>query len=231
MRFFGRACLSVACVGTVLVAAAGACIPDPKGEYEDYQERTANLGPKDEPVGDAQALDTKPPETATEALYVGICTTALASKDPAQALRFYAKSKYTPDGAGGGKLNLGLKFLVGWQNGDYITPSKVADSETRGNEITAADLTVGEGGRFTANLGTMNLPADANSISGREAVINNTIIEGKFAAKEFCATLGGHLVVPYEYDFVPKDNVCLFIEVKDGDPVPAREQGDFVCSL
>ena len=81
MRFFGRACLSVGFLGTVLVAGGGACIPDPKGEYEDYQERTANLGPKDEPVGDAAVLDTKPPETATEALYVGICTTALALKE------------------------------------------------------------------------------------------------------------------------------------------------------
>jgi hypothetical protein len=232
MRFFGRACLSIAGIGTVLVAAAGACIPDPKGEYEDYRERTANLGPTDTPPSDAAALDTKPPETATEALYVGICTTALAGKDPAQALRFYTKSKYTPEGTGGaGKLTLTVKPLVGWQNGDYITPKSVSESETRGTAIPANDLTVAPGGRFTANLGTMNLPSDANSISGREAVINDTVIDGKFGTGEFCATLGGHLVVPYEYDFVPKDNVCLFIEVKEGDPVPVRTADQFVCAL
>lgn len=230
MRFFGRACLSAAGLGTVLVAAAGACIPDPEGEYEDYKERTANLGPTDPGPSDAAPLDTKPPETATEALYVGICTTALAAKDPAQALRFYTTTKYTPDAAGG-KLTLTIKPLVGWANGDYITPKAVTQSETRGNEFSAPDLTIGADGRFTANLNTITVPADANSISGREAVIQNTVIDGRFAAKEFCATLGGHLIVPYEYDFIPKDNVCLFIEVKDGDPVPTRAQGDFVCSL
>jgi hypothetical protein len=231
MRFFGRAFVSVACLGAVLVAGSAACFPDPEGEYKDFQERTANLGPTTDTPTDAAVLDTKPPETVTEALYVGICTTALALKDPAQALRFYTKSKYTPDGSGGGKLSLTVKPLVGWQNGDYVTPKAVTDSETRGNEIPANDLVVAAGGRFTANLGTMNLPADANSISGREAVINNTVLDGKFGTGEFCTTLGGHLIIPYEYDFVPKDNVCLFIEVKDGDPVPTREQAQFVCAL
>jgi hypothetical protein len=231
MRFFGRACLSVACLGTVLVAAAGACIPDPKGEYEDYQERTTNLGPKDEPAGDAAALDSRPPEEVTEALYVGICTTALALKDPAQALRFYAKSKYTPDGAGGGKLSLSLKFLVGWQNGDYITPSAVSEANTRGNEIVANDVAIANGGRFTAQLGEIGIPADANTISGREAKVRDTVLDGKFGTGEFCSTLGGHLFVPYDYDFVPKDNICLWVEVKEGDPVPSREQAQFVCAL
>ena len=231
MRFFGRACLCVGFLGTVLVVGGAACIPDPKGEYEDWQERTANLGPSTDIPTDAAALDTKPPETVTEALYVGICTTALASSDPAQALRFYAKSKYTPDGAGGGKLNLALKFLVGWQNGDYITPDAVSQANTRGNEIIVNDVAIAGGGRFTAQLGEIGIPADANTISGREAKVRDTVLDGKFGTGEFCSTLGGHLFVPYDYDFVPKDNICLWVEVKEGDPVPTREQAQFVCAL
>jgi len=237
MRFFGRACLSFATVGAVLVAVATGCLPDPKKEFEDYKERTANLGPGESSSsgGSADAsIDTNPPDTATENLYVGICTTALAARDPNQALRFYTKGKFSPDGSGGGKLTLTIRPLVGWQNGDFVTPDKihVSAADARGTDINVPDVPVAAGaGRFTANLGTMNLPSDANSISGREAVINNTVLDGRFGDPEFCTTLGGHLIVPYEYDFVPKDNVCLFIKVNEGDLVPVRAQEQFVCPL
>jgi hypothetical protein len=231
MPFVGRACFSVACVGTVLVAAGG-CFPDPKGEFEDFKARTANLGPGDQPDSVDASIDTKPPETATESLYIGICTTALALKDPAQALRFYTKSKFLPDGTGGGKLSLVVKPMVGWSNGAYITPASVSQSETRGSELSVSDVPVASGaGRFTAQFGTLNLPAEANSISGRDAVIINTMLDGRFGDPEFCAMLGGHLTVPYEYDFVPKDNICLFIKVNEGDPVPVRDVTQFVCAL
>ena len=231
MRFVGRTCLSLAASGVLFGLFAAACIPDPKGEYEDYKARTAGLDQPTTPTVDA-SIDTKPPEEAVEALYVGICTTKLALKDPAQALRFYTKTKFVPDGAGGGKLTMNIKPLVGYQGGRAIIPTAVAESETRGNSINVPDLTIAAGqGRFTAQLGTMELPGECNSISGSDAIVNNTILDGRFADGEFCALLGGHLIKPYEYDFIPADNACLFIKVNEGDPVPTRAAEQFACPL
>src|SRR5688572_14939779 len=133
MRFFGRASLFGLGLGTVLVAGGAACIPDPEGEFNDYKERTAGMTQSTQPSTDA-SIETKPPETATEGLYIGICTTILANNDPNQALRFYTKSKFVPDGAGGGKLTLTVKPMVGWdvENKQYISPKSVSESETRG---------------------------------------------------------------------------------------------------
>jgi hypothetical protein len=235
MRFAARTCLTLAVLGLVASASAAACIPDPKGDFEDYRDKTAGLGEKDSGPADVQALDTKPPDTATEALYVGVCVTALAAKDPAQALRFYTETKYTP-GTGGadGKVTMIVSPLQGWDKAknDYITPTAVSKANIRGPAITVPDVPVkAADGRFTANLGTINLPGEANSISGRDAVIVTAVLDGKFGVGEFCSTLGGNLTVPYAYTFNPKENTCLFIKVNEGDPVPTRASAQFVCPL
>ena len=226
--------MSVAFLGMVASASAAACIPDPKGDFEDYRDKTAGLGEKDSGPADVQALDTKPPETVTDALYIGICVTTLAGKDPAQALRFYTETKYTPVPGSDGKLTMTVTPMHGWDKtkNDYITPSAVSKANTRGKGITVTDVPVkSSDGRFTANLGTINLPGEANSISGRDAVIANLVLDGKFGVGEFCSTLGGNLTVPYAYTFNPKENTCLFIKVNEGDPVPARDATQFLCPL
>lgn len=230
MRFFGRTCLSLATLGILFGLSAGACIPDPKGEYEDYKARTAGLDEPPTPTVDA-SIDTKPPEQAVEALYVGICTTKLALKDPAQALRFHTQTKFTPDGSGGGSLEMVVRPLVGYQGGRAIIPNAVALSETRGNPITLTTPVAAGQGRFTANLGTLNLPGECNSISGSDAVVEGTTLDGRFGEGEFCALLSGQLKIPYEYTFVAQDNACLFIKVNEGDPVPTRTAEQFVCPL
>lgn len=226
---------SFACAALVSVAAAAtafACLPDPKGDFDDFKSRTAGMGESEAGTNLDASIDTKPPEVATESLYVGICVTALASKDPEEALRFYTKTKFVPDPAGGGKLSMEVTPLLGWDNGGYVTPMNVSQGQTRGSPLTKDDITVAAGaGRFTANLGVLNLPGAANSISGRDAVINDATLDGRFGDPEFCSTLGGHLTVPYEYDFVPSENTCLFIKVKEGDPVPVKKAADFVCPL
>jgi hypothetical protein len=230
MRLFGRACLSIAFVSAVLVAGAGACIPDPKGEFEDYKARVANLG--GETVTTDASVDTKPPETAVEALYVGICYASKLVTNPEQTLKFYTKTKFVPDGSGGGKISLEVHPMLGWANGDYTNPKTASLSETRGDAVTLNDVPVASGaGRFTANLGTLKLDPEANSLSGRAAIINNAVLDGRFGDPEFCTLLGGQLVVPYEYTFVPSENICLFSKVNEGDPMPVRKPEEFACPL
>src|SRR5262245_48942673 len=89
--------LSLGSIGLVATASSTACIPDPEGDFNEFKSRTANLPrPPEEGPGDAAAFDSKPPEEAVDALYVGICVTTLAARDPEQALRFYTETKYTP---------------------------------------------------------------------------------------------------------------------------------------
>ncbi len=230
---FGIASSVTAVSAFALVAA---CLPDPKGEYEDYLSRTAGMGGSGVGAADA-SIDTKPPETAVEGLYVGICVTALAARDPSQALRFYTETKYTP-GTGGGKLTINITPMIGWDktvppSGEYTQPKSVSKSETRGTTITATDVAVADGqGRFTANLGTINLSGEANSISGRDAVIENTVLDGRFGdGDRFCSTLGGNLTVPYSFTFNPDQNTCVFVKAKEGDKLPALTSEEFVCPL
>jgi hypothetical protein len=212
-----------------------ACIPNPSGDYKDFKERTANLVPQPVEAGpsDAAPFDSKPPDTAVEALYVGICVTSLAAGDPEQALRFYTKTKYTPDAANPsqGTLSMSVAAMVGWDVAlkRPISPKIVAASEVRGNAIEVAPMTVTGTGRLTAQLGTVNHPEEANSISGRTAVIEGAALDGLFGAGDrFCTTLGGQLTIPYSFTFEPSANTCLFQKVKEGDPLPQIPAADYV---
>jgi len=222
-----------------LATGSSACIPDPKGDFQDFKDRTANLvstAPTDTAPTDAAPIDSKPPETAVEGVYAGICVTALAAGDPEQALRFYTNTKYVPDSAnpGIGKLTITVTPLVGWDVAQKIpiTPTVFNEAQKRGSPITIPDLTVNGTGRFTANLGTVNLAEEANSISGRAAVIENAILDGLFSAGDrFCSTLGGHLTIPYSFTFEPAQNTCLFQRVKEGDPFPKIPANEFTCKF
>jgi hypothetical protein len=223
-------------LGISALAAFVACIPNPQGDYDDYLERTKNETAPTNGGGESDAsIDTRPPEEAVESLYVGICVTALAARDPNQALRFYTETKFVPDPAGGGKLTMNVAFLRGWDtaNNTYTSPTSVSKSETRGATVVVTDAPVAAGdGRFTAVLGTVNLPGEANSVSGRDAVIEDTTLEGRFGGGDrFCSTLGGQLTVPYSFTFDPAANTCLFVKVNEGDPLPAIDSNEFVCAL
>jgi hypothetical protein len=227
-----------AALGSLLLVATQACLPDPKGDYEDFIARTATFdaGVLSEQTSDSAPFDSKPPDTTVEALYVGICVTALAANDPNQALRFYTESQYTPDGPGAatGKVKLTITPMVGWDVNakQPIVPATISKTETRGSAIDVAEFAVGADGRFTANLGTINLVKEANSISGRDAVIENSTLNGLYSAGDrFCSTLAGLLTKPYSFTFDPAQNTCLFQKVKEGDPTPKIPSGDFVCKL
>lgn len=229
------AAVAIGLVGVLASATNAACIPDPEGDYNDFKERTAHLGAEPQPVADA-SFDSKPPETAVEALYVGICVTTLAARDPEQALRFYTETKYTPDAANPttGKLSMTVTPMLGWDvaGKKYVSPATVSKSETRGAPITINDVPVAGGGRFTASLGTVNLAQEANSVSGREAVIEGTTLDGLFSAGDhFCSTLGGQLTVPYNFTFDPAQNTCIFTKVKEGDPLPKLQSSEFACTF
>ena len=229
---FGLHLLGIGAVGAIVFA----CIPDPHGDYDDFLERTAGLNPTDTPP-EAGPIDAKPPEQAVEQLYVAVCVVSLAARDPAQAFRFYTESKYVPDGPGAptGKLTLTLTTLKSWDfsknppQGQYFEPTVFTSADKQGQPIVITDTPVSDKGRFTANLGKVNVVAAANPISGRDAVIDNVVLDGLFGTDNFCSTFGGTLVEPYVAELPPEKNTCIWTKVKDGDPFPKLTQDKFVC--
>lgn len=216
---------------TVLVAAA-ACIPDPEGDYNDFIDRTEGLrGATGE--GDA-SIDSRPPEDAVEQLYVGICVSQLAARDPRQALRFYTISRYVPDGEAG-KLSLDLTPMRGWDTapgGSYVTPANVTESEKVGVTRNVVDAPVAAGtGRFTAVIPEVTLEPAANSVSGRYSVLERVTLDGRFTQDAFCARLSAELTQPYRAQLTADQNTCLFRKVAEGDPMPSIPYTEFVCPL
>jgi len=227
--------LSLGTLGAAATATSSACLPDPSGDYDDFIKRTSGAAIAPEPVSDASPFDSKPPATAAEALYIGICVTLISGGDPELALRFYTTSKYTPDSAGSasGKLLLTVTPMVGYDvvAKQPVKPASVSKSETRGDAIAVPETSVSASGRFTANLGTVNLVREANSISGNNIVIERTVLDGLFGSGDrFCTTLAGQLTSPYQLTFEASKNTCIFQKVKEGDPLPKIPASDFVCT-
>ena len=76
----------------------------------------------------------------------------------------------------------------------------------------------------------MNVPGSANPISGSDVEILAANLDGLFAEARFCARLGGQVVKPAAVarQLDPPQNICQFVPIKDGDPMPAFTDADFV---
>jgi hypothetical protein len=209
------------------VAMSTACIPDPHGDFDDYVEKTAPFRKTIE----AGVIDSAPPTTAVEGLYFGACLSKLAAGRIDRVLRFYTETKFTPDAAGGtGKLQLKLTAMkLGPGN---TAPPTVSKDQWTGNTYTI-DTTTNAQGVYTANLGTVNIPANANPISGRDIIVENAAVPGRFAEQKFCSQLIGHVIEPTDIDLEGPANTCMYFKVKDGDKPPEIKNEDFAsgCAL
>jgi len=212
------------------LAALGpaACIPDPHGDFEEYNERTGEF----RTTGEAGAIDSAPPTTAVQGLYYAVCLSQLAAGRPDRVLRFYTETTFTPDPAGGtGKIELKLTPLkLGPGN---TAPPQVSKAWVIGNTYTVAQTPTDTNGVYAANLGTVTIPGEANPISGREIIVENAALPGRFAKEKFCSQLRGNVVQPTQIELSGEANTCVYLPVKEGDPPPAiaREDIPQTCTL
>lgn len=208
----------------VFVLGWSACLPDPKAEFDDYAEKTASYrqnGPRD--GGD---IDSAAPTEAVTGLYVGVCLSQLAAGRLDRVLRFYAPVTFVPDASGvGGKLTIKLTPLKLGPNN--TPPPSVSLDQTVGDTFAINEAAVDAKGIYAGTIGTVNVPGVSNPISGRDIVIENTALPGRFAVEKFCSQLSGHVVQPTDIDLTPDANTCLFRAVKEGDPVPTFTNADF----
>lgn len=219
----------------LVLALVAACIPDPKGDFDDFVDRTAEDRAKEPTVPEGGAgIDAAPPTEAVEGLYYGACLSALSSGDTVRVLRFYTKTKFTPGASAGGTLDLELFPLKAWDkaNNDVlpVEQSKVAESEIRGKAVTAKAMAVDGAGKFVAELGTITMPGEANPITGRDIVIEKVVLRGIFGdGPRFCSSLEGQITSPINQPLLAKDNICIFAKAKDGDPATLFQRTEFVC--
>jgi hypothetical protein len=206
-----------------------ACIPHPEQDFEDYQERIANI-PKTQI--EASTFDGAPPAEAVKGLYYGACATELAKNQLSKVFNLYTNTEFTP-AAGGGQLVLSFQLLK-VKNGT-LPPDTVTSADIVGGIIQGAAAPVDATGKFSLSLGTATFPGDANPISGSDVRIENTTLIGRFSAGRICARLGGQVVQPVAAARTLDDtNICQFFPVNEGDPRPEPTLADFqkdACGL
>lgn len=220
-----RSRFAVGCLAGVAIAVGTtwACIPHPGGDFEDYQER---IGDFPKAIIEASTFEAAPPPTeAVEGLYYGACVSELAFGQVSNAFNFYTLTKFTPDEEGG-KLELSIQAL---RIENSQPPATVATSGIVGDAISAPAASVASNGRYRLELGTVNVPGEANPISGSPVEIAGASIEGRFAEAKFCGRLGGEVLRPAAAarQLDPPLNICQFFPVKDGDPTPALDFAEF----
>jgi hypothetical protein len=224
-----RARFAVGCLGALAIAVGStwACIPNPGGDFEDFQERLASF-PKQ--VLEASTFEAAPPPTqAVEGTYYGACVAELAFGQANKRFSFFTTTKFTPEAAGG-TLELSIQPL---KLANEAPPATVTKADAVGSLIPAPPATVAADGKFRVELGTVTVPGAANPISGSDVEILNAFLQGRFAEGKFCSRLGGEVTKPAAAarTLNPAKNTCYFVPIKDGDPMPEFTNNDFADGI
>jgi hypothetical protein len=195
---------------------ANGCSECPAGSISASQCPVAPTAPVDEPGN------------VNPGLYVATCITVLSNKSPQKVLRFYTTVGATKLGSG----SISLTPMRGWEStpppGVSKPPASASSAETVGQAIQATNVTIGTV-TFSATLGKVDLPGEANGISGRPISLD-TNLEGLVSQGVLrCAGLRGQVTNPVTVELDPTVNVCLFKQVSEGDAIPTYTLADFVC--
>jgi len=221
LRFRAAVGLTLGLTGVV------GCIPDPKGDFEDYQSRVRQVAQS--VSTDASTSTASFDERARKGRrkFAGVCLTQL-NQSLKKVLSFAAVSEFEPQESGGGKLVLRLTSLrLGGNSEPPTTYSLEGQTGATYFNRSPSEANVDADGRFTVNFGQVIIPGDANSISGREVRIQDTSFQGRFAEGKFCARLDGNLTQPVGADLSPRANICQFRFINDGEPMPVFTSDDF----
>ena len=213
-----------ALLASAAVAAFVACIPNPKGDFEDFLEE---VGPflDDGAVPEAGPVDSVAPTEAIEGLYYTACLAALSFGDLNKVLRFYTQTKFTPDAAGqGGTISIRLAPLKGWntETASAEPPASVARSEIRGPEVVAENVAVDAA---AASSRTSGRARGSNPISAAPSR-SRTSSSRASSANERCTRLGERHPTD-QRPLTEAQNACIFIKATEGGalrPSPPRIQ-------
>jgi hypothetical protein len=199
------------------------CIPHPADDFDDYNKRTEQY----RQVADASS-DSAPPEGSVSGLYFGVCLSKLAAGRVDRVLRFYTEVDFVKD-ATGPTGTISMKLTAMKLAPGNAPPPTVSKSETVGTTYTIDKQPTNALGVYAGAIGSdadgngipeVQIPAEANPISGRLIIVENAGVPGRFAPGTFCSQLVGHVVQPTDIDLEGPANTCIYIPVKEGDPTP-----------
>jgi hypothetical protein len=201
--------------GLASAFSASGCIPHPDKDFDSYNERTAQY----REIPDAATSDSAPPAEPVKGLYFGACLSKLAAGRVDRVLRFYTEVDFLKDAnAPTGTITIKLTALkLGPNNGP---PAAVSKAETVGTTYTINNVATNALGVYDGTLGQVKIPGEANPISGREIIVEQAGLPGRFAPGTFCSQLVGQVTQPTEIELEGAANTCIYIPVKEGDATP-----------
>jgi hypothetical protein len=83
----------------------------------------------------------------------------------------------------------------------------------------------------TADADTGDADPDAGTVDAAPQADAGTTDGGAGARPRFCAALGGYVTSPIRQPLDPGTDFCIFVPVKEGDPVPEVKREEYKCKL
>lgn len=192
----------------LLAAAAAACLPHPRGDYDDFLENTkdvrATTGNKDA----GTQVDSSASKDSFKSIYFAVCSSPLAAGDMSKTFRFLVDLDYKAEASGTAKADMLLNT--------FKTTARVfSRAETVPEPIKFLATPVNAKGRFEPSTPVAIIPGAGNPNSGRDIEINNLALKGLITERpKFCFSFSGKAVKPIQLDF---EATCLVFEMKEGD--------------
>jgi hypothetical protein len=184
-----------------LVLLSSACIPDPKGDFEEFGKNTESQ--RTQPV-DAGPLDGSAPREPIKRAFLGICLSSLSSGRPDKTLRFYTDVDYKPTATGG---TLAIDLLPMKVDATVFEKASGIAPNTK-----FASVPVLASGGFAAAAAIVNVDGLANGISGRPITIEGVTLNGAIKTGTFCARFAGQVTAPIQQAFTAD---CIFLPLDD----------------
>lgn len=207
MRLLVRA--SCCFVGALVTVAA--CIPHPSADYEEFLDKTNDLRNAPAPDGGGTVIEASVPIEATEGQFLAACLPSLSGPRADLTLRFYAETKFTPSESGDGTGTLSL----------VLNPLPVAGRSFEKSASVGTPLVVGESlpvtneAKFSGTVARAEITAAANTLSPRDIVVENIVLNGQFASEgNFCSDFVGRVTQPLNQPITAQ---CTYFAMQPGD--------------
>jgi hypothetical protein len=207
-------------IGPVFVAACA----DPKGEFDEYIDRTNNIrgvipegGVVTEDTGATDTAEDVPPFDANvdvSGTFFASCLPTLAGGNAAQSLLFYMEVTEVSH-----SLALNIYPLS-------KTATTFSKSETVGVPQVIPMAAVNADGTWKVTVGEVDIPGTSQRISDNDLTLVNVSYDARITSVDrMCAELSGKLTKPFESSIDGPGDICIFNRMAEGTMLPVVTQG------
>jgi|GEM_PF-5047442 len=157
-----------------------------------------------------------------QGVWTAACMTTLSGGRIDRLFRFYAETS-----SANGKLTMSLTPLRVGTGG--TAPSPFSSGDKVGETVMVQSTPLSAKGNFTAPLGEVFIPGEANPVTGGEVVIQNASLLGRATSTRFCARLSGQVSQPIAVELDPTKNTCVWKVAVEGQSPPSFTEADFAA--